>query len=225
MKTIKDKDTLNRLCASSYYRKIFSNDMNELTELFLCRPGDIVIEQNNRSSYLFYLPYGRLKVSYLTANAKTIIVNQLKGPCLIGEMELFNEKESFTVEALEECLLVGFPLATCEKLLKEDVRFLQHVCVELSVKERNNVRRLLHSLSYPLKNRLARFILDYSENDCFRIKKVTVAESLGVSYRHLESVMSSFVEDKVLAKEKLVYRILNKKELERLSAELRDPLF
>ncbi len=199
--------------------------MQKHAVLFLCEQGETLLKQNGHSAYLFYLPHGRCKVSYLTANAKTIIVNQLKGPCLIGEMELFNEKESFTVESLEESLLVGFPLAECEKMLKEDVRFLQHVCLELSVKERNNARRLLHAFSYPLKNRLARFILDYAEQDTLRIKKVTIAESLGVSYRHLESVMDDFVKDGILAKDRLVYRLCDRKALEELSGELRDGLF
>ena len=225
MKHLDDNDTLNRLCSSAYYKEIFSDAMREHAELFLCERGEILLKQNSRNEYLYYLPHGRCKVSYLTANAKTIIVNQLKGPCLIGEMELFNEKESFTVESLEESLLVGFPLADCENTLKEDVRFLQHVCLELSVKERNNARRLLHAFSYPLKNRLARFILDYAEDDILRIKKVTIAESLGVSYRHLESVMNDLVCQSILKKEKLLYRIADRAVLEELSNELRDGLF
>ena len=45
------------------------------------------------------------------------------------------------------------------------------------------------------------------------LKKTIIAESLGVSYRHLEKVMNDFVLEGILKKERLVYTIIDKKAL------------
>ena len=66
-------------------------------------------------------------------------------------------------------------------------------------------------------NRLARFILDNKEGDLLKVKKVVIAETLGVSYRHLESVINELVERKILEKRKLTYLIKDLKALEELS--------
>ena len=60
-------------------------------------------------------------------------------------------------------------------------------------KEGNNARRLIYSSGFPLDIRLADFILNNSEGKIFRIKKVEIAEILGASYRHIETLMADFV--------------------------------
>lgn len=79
---------------------------------------------------------------------------------------------------------------------------------------------LLHSFAYPLENRLARFILDNRQEKYFYVKKVLIAESLGVSYRHVGKVMNDFINEKYLSKEGLVYTITNEEALTALAQEL-----
>lgn len=79
---------------------------------------------------------------------------------------------------------------------------------------------LVRSFAYPFENSLAKFILDHCQEDYFLIKKVEIAESLGVSYRHVETVMSNFVEKKYLCKQKLIYTITDKEALLHLAKEL-----
>ena len=75
-----------------------------------------------------------------------------------------------------------------------------------------------HSNSFNL--RLARFILDNSDGKTLSIRKVTIAESLGISYRHLEKLMNDLCTQKILEKIKLRYKIIDIKRLEELSSKL-----
>ena len=87
-------------------------------------------------------------------------------------------------------------------------------------KERSNSKKLMHAGGFPLENRLADFILRNSNGRIFTIKKVEIAETLGVSYRHLEKVMSDFVNTGYLKKERLVYHIEKRDALLKLAEKL-----
>ena len=170
--------------------------------------------------FLYYLYQGRCKVSTVSANGKTHIVNTLKGPCLVGEIEFITRGEAYKVSALEGSYVIGIDLLKYRDKLLHDSRFLRALCRELAMKEKNSSIRMINSFAYPLKNRLAEFIIDYSENGVFRIKKTVTAESLGVSYRHLEKVMDEFIKARYLNKKGLQYRICDSRALEDLAREL-----
>ena len=57
-------------------------------------------------------------------------------------------------------------------------------------------------------------------NGVVNIRKTIIAESLGVSYRHLEKVMSDMVEEGLLDKEGKKYKIVKRKEMEKLAEAL-----
>ena len=136
------------------------------------------------------------------------------------QMELVRNVSTFTVQALEKSRMLGIRLDECKKHLLEDAFFLRRICSDLIYKERTEALILLRSFTYPFENRLAKFILDNCQGEYFLIKKVQIAESMGVSYRHVETVMSSFVAKNYLSKQKLIYRIRDKEALVDLAKEL-----
>ena len=83
-----------------------------------------------------------------------------------------------------------------------------------------NAAALLHAFGYPLENRLAKFILENRQEDKFIVRKVDVAESLGVSYRHEGKVMKYFLDKKYLMKDKFIYTIIYENALMNLAKEL-----
>ena len=116
--------------------------------------------------------------------------------------------------------MLGIRLSECKQSLLGDAFFLRRLCSDLIYKERTEALLLVRSFTYPFENRLAKFILDNCQENYFLIKKVQIAESLGVSYRHVETVMRAFVEKKYLSKQKLIYTIIDKEALLHLAKEL-----
>lgn len=151
----------------------------------------------------------------------SVILQTLHGPCLIGEMELVRKVASFTVQALEICRMLSIPLRYCRNYLLQDTYFLRKLCFDLIGKERTEALSLITAFSYPLENRMAKFILDNRQGDYFYIKKVHVAESLGVSYRHAGKIIHDFIEKGYLSKEKMVYTITDENALKYLAKELK----
>ena len=220
MRIIENSALLGRYLDAEPYINYFREYLHPYTRIFEYEPGEIVLEQDAPPTYLFLMVFGRCCVRVLLANGKSVILQTLRAPCLIGEMELLRKVPSFTVQALERSRMLAIPLNPCGSYLLEDAYFLRHLCADLICKERVEAYTLLHSFAYPTENRLAKFILDNRQGNDFYIKKVLVAESLGVSYRHIEKVMSDFVDRHYLSKQKLVYTIQNERALTDLAQEL-----
>lgn len=220
MKEIKDSLLLNEYVSCEPYTEYFSDYIRSYAKIVEFEAGEYVFLQDERPKCLYLMLQGRCSVRMHLANGKCIILHTMDAPCLIGEMELIREVPSFTVQTLEKCRMLSMSLRECRTYLLNDARFLKRLCYDLIGKERMNAASLIHAFGYPLENRLAKFILDNRQGNQFLIKKVHIAESLGVSYRHMGKVMRDFVNEGYLLKNKLVYTILNEKALIALAKEL-----
>ncbi len=203
------------------FREWFGERFHNEARMILFQTGETLIEQGESSHALILLLEGRVSISAIMPNGKRRILKIESAPALLGELELLEmTPPTMTVRALEGCRTVLLPFSPCRNLLLSDPLFLQHLGILLCHKERQGVQRLFHTFSYPLENRLARFILEMKENNCFLVRKVTAADSLGVSYRHLSDVLGDFVRKGYLRKEGLSYSIVNDKALKSLAEQM-----
>ncbi|MBR3227508.1 MAG: cyclic nucleotide-binding domain-containing protein [Erysipelotrichaceae bacterium] len=218
MELLDNKRLYETILSSEGFRNYFA-DTGELEgRLLYYETGEDL--RSPGKDFLYYLYKGRCKVSTVSANGKTHIVNTLKAPCLVGEIEFITGGEAYKVSTLEGSYVIEIDLLRYRNALLHDSCFLRALCKELAAKEKNSSIRMINSFAYPLKNRLAGFIIDYAEDDVFRIKKTVIAESLGVSYRHLEKVMDEFVKAGYLDKKGLIYRLSDRSTLAKLAREL-----
>lgn len=220
MKILHDPALLQKLLSSKACTDYFAPQFRPHFSLVEFAPGERVIHQDAPADHLFLMLDGRCHVRVGLANGKSVILQMMQPPCLIGEMELLRNVSPFTVLALEPCRMLALPMAVCKPMLLENAYFLRRVAADLVWKERGMTLTLLHTFGYPLENRLAKFLLDNRQGDCCDIRKVVMAESLGVSYRHVESVMSRFVREGYLTKEGLTYRIRDPQALAELARDL-----
>ncbi|MBQ7795547.1 MAG: transcriptional regulator YeiL [Lachnospiraceae bacterium] len=221
MKTIKNPIIRKQYLASELYRAYFKDTMIEYTQVLEYDAGEYVLQQSMEPVYLYLMVQGRCSVRASLANGKSVILQTLHAPCLIGEMELVRDVSPFTVQALEKCLMLVIPLKQCRNILLQDSYFLRRLCSDLVWKERMEALSLICTFGYPLENRLAKFILDNRQENCFYIKKVHIAESLGVSYRHVGKVLNDFIARRYLSKNKFVYTIIDEEALASLAEELK----
>ena len=220
MKEIKREKLKEQVLTSQGYRRFFPSSMDEHGRFVKVDRGEVILQQEEDSPSLYYIVSGRWSVSFLMPNGKTVLVNTLEAGGLIGEVELLEPIRCFTVRCLEDSVLVAFSKEIVEEQLGNDPNFLRQVALELSRKERSNIYRLIHAFTYPLQNRLAKFILDYSEGELFQVRKVVMAQTLGASYRQVENVLTQFIKEGILEKEQLTYRIRKRDALLQYASEL-----
>ncbi len=221
METIKDKNRIRQALSTSSYTELFPRAMDHYAILQRSSPGEMLIRQGSEPENLFYLLRGRCSVNCVLPNGKNIILSSISHPCLIGEMELIDPKRSaLSVKTLEYCELLTFPMSVSRSVLLNNVSFLQKICILLADKEFQSVKRFFAASGCSLNKRLAAFILEQREGDEYRIRKKQAAETLGVSYRHLETVLNSFLNEGILSKNHLVYHIEKEYVLCELAKEI-----
>ena len=213
MEKIYDQNTVKNYLNTKGYRNYFSEEFDKDAFVIKTGPGEILIDQGDEAVNLYYLIDGKCRVKTVNQEGKSFILNTIVAPALVGEIELITEDVSFSVETIDRCTLIALPLAICREKLLNDRRFLLRLCELLTEKEREHALKLVQYTYYPLENRLSAFILENALNGRLSLRKTVIAESLGVSYRHLETVMKDFIEKGILRKDRFIYTIENKEEL------------
>lgn len=122
-------------------------------------------------------------------------------------------RQSHGVVAITDCLCFSVDIRACRDKLANDVRFLRHLCLLLSEKAKNDTYNYSKNQSYPLKIKLASYILMTENRGIYRERHTETAEYLGVTYRHLLYVLAEFTENGILEKNKAGYRIKDWKAL------------
>lgn len=141
MKLIHDPSLLEQYLSGPPYTDYFEDGFRPYTQVMDYAAGESVLQQGVPSRYLFLMLRGRCCVRVALANGKTMILQTLKAPCLIGEMELLQEVSAFTVQALEKSRMLALPLIPCGAVLSRNVHFLRRICSDLILKERRGPSR------------------------------------------------------------------------------------
>lgn len=187
---------------------IMDTDVTRCTSRVRFEPDEGIMEEGTRPVYLFYLVNGRAKLYLSHDNGRITLINFLTAPCFIGEMELLDdERLANGVQAITVCECYAIRLDECREKLLNDTKFLRYICRFLSRKAIGNTANYSRNQSYPLKNRLAAFMLETAWNGVYREPHGEVAEYLGVTYRHLLYVLADFVKTGLIEKTSAGYRI------------------
>lgn len=197
----------------------FSFNIRPYTSVVLFDGGEIILEEGQKPSCLYYLIDGRAKLFLSHGNGRISLINFLNASCFIGEMELLGAQDvSNGVTAVTPCTCYQIHTSECTTAILNDAKFLRHLCLFLSKKAIGNTRSYSRNQSYPLENRLASFVLLTSCNGFYREKHTEVSEYLGVSYRHLLYVLAAFVKKGLLKKTAQGYLIQKPEELQLLAS-------
>ena len=211
MKNITNDLILKKYASKDVFIRYFRGYSKDVFKIFEFQSGEYIVRQEEPLTYLHLLMEGRCNVQAILPNGKKAILRNFTEPELIGEMEILSDVQSYSVQALQRCFTIALPLPDYQEALLKDAYFLRAVCDDLVRKERSESMKLIHSFTYPLENR---------QDNTFHIMKVQIAESLGVSERHVGNIMSSFLKTGYLIKNKTAYIIADEKQLLELADEM-----
>jgi CRP/FNR family transcriptional regulator, putaive post-exponential-phase nitrogen-starvation regulator len=218
-KTEKRLDYLEGNFISHY----FSFPIKQYMEVHEYERDEWIIQEGSRPNFLFYVIEGNAKIYITHQNGKVSLIDFINPNDFVGEMELLNEVYyTKGIQASTKTICFAIPLRLCREQLLEDKTFLRELAKFLSVKSTKMAAKYYQSLSFPLENRLADFILQTADAGIYKEKHVTVCEFLGVSYRHLLHVLAQFCEKGYLEKRGRYYFIQQYDSLKRLSGLLRN---
>lgn len=179
--------------------------------------GEVICHQGDTLKTLSYILEGQIKIVRRVYNGREHILDTKSAPTLIGEIELLTQKKCVSsVIALTPVTVAKLPLEHLKADLLNDASFLLNISKELAQTLYQQNILSTTNITYTLKERLATHILKVATNDCFRPERTRLAESFGVSYRHVSRVLYQLTKSGILEKDKLYYHIKDKKALKKL---------
>lgn len=224
MNIISNRKLLNSYVEKYNLNQIFDAELIENLQLFCFDKGEIIFNKGIDLDYMYFLVKGKIKIYILQDNGKLLLIRLNEPPNILGDIELLTDYQTQChVESLDESLFICAKMSRIRETACNNVTFLQFIVKNLSSKLYTISNSASINVLYPLENRLASFILslckeDLAVNSKVPIPKLTeVATLLGTSYRHLNRIISQFIEKNIIEKRKGVIIIKDFSELEKLS--------
>ena len=201
---------------------LFSFDIRPYIQLYYFKKGTALYRENGTVDCLYFVMSGQVSVSLTQKNGRTSTVELVPGQGVLGELELVGAQcGPQEACAMTDVWCLGFPLKQCREKLLGDALFLKHLCQLMGHKLIANRDVFTACQAYPLKNRLAAYLLLVIPKGAPLSQPLTgVARYLGVTYRHLLRVMGDLQKQGLLQKQADGYRISDRPALQKLADEI-----
>lgn len=203
------------------FLSLFSFDITPYTKEVKYRKGETILSAGSDGGNLIYIFSGESRCCYIYPDGILSVLDYAPAPALYGELELLGvQKYTALVEALtqaEACVVNTLPIR--EKLLCDAV-FLRYLAGYTAKKLFRVNMQMASSVSFPLRKRLAGYILDHEKDGIYSVSHTEASGFLCVSYRHLLHVFSEFEgEGLIERRSRGVYIVRNRRGLERERVE------
>lgn len=195
--------------------------------LYMFNKNDYICKEEENLDNMFFLVEGKAKVSKHLENGKSLLISFYNPFTIIGDVEFIrNNPTDCSVQAIKDTYCIGINFDIVRNQLIKDCKFLINICDYLSEKLTSGSNNSSINLLYPLENRLASYIVAFTNLDTHN-KKFTleenyseIAELLGTSYRHLNRTLSKLCSDKILKRNKKEFIIEDLDKLLYLAGDL-----
>lgn len=198
---------------------MFTEDMRPFMELLLFKKGEYICTDNEKLNYLFFFVDGKAKVYSTLSNGKSLLLCFYQGFKVLGDLEMINSEPATTnVQVIVDTYCIGISIEKVKTYLLDDAKFLRYICNSLGEKLNRCSKNSSINLLYPLKNRLASYILATGEN--LDESLTEISELLGTSYRHLLRTLNNMCQKGLIKKNDTGFEIMDKKVLTKLASDL-----
>ena len=194
------------------HQKLYSSISQEMV-LEIYAPGEVIIDAFKPIDYLRYMLVGKAKILLVHENGNQSIVHFVPPGEFLGELTFLKaENPHKHVAAIGQCLFLSVPMDKALTTLSKDSVFLYNLAHIVGMKLEFRTKVNTKNQNYPLKNRLAAYILTSEHKGIYKEKHTETAEYLGVSYRHLLYTIKEFLDEGTIYRAKGHY-LLNKEAL------------
>lgn len=224
----------NKNLLIKYVRKygidnLFLKNMVDYMELLKFDQDEAIFYEGEELEYFYFLVEGKVKIYSLLKNGKQVLLRFIQPPGTLGEIELMgNYPVKNNAIATRESILIGIKNRIIEEKAMNDSNFLLYINKILSHKLYTIDKTMALNQTYPLKTRLASYLVTLSSAQERRVKEIKsfqiedIAELLGSSVRHLNRVINDLRERDIIDKKNNLILIKNYDRLKELAKELYD---
>jgi len=214
-------------CAScgSRHKSIFCDlsekeiqNMNDIKGCNIYNRGQIIFHEGNRTSGIYCINKGKIKLFQLGAEGKEQIIRFAKAGDVIGYRALLSEEPlSASAEAIEEAAVCFIPKVQIMSLITENPNFNFKLLKTLSHELGEAAKVITDLAQKPVRERLAETLLmlrdtfDMNEDQTIQVKlsREELANIVGTATESVIRLLSEFKKDEMIALEGRNIRLLN----------------
>lgn len=224
MKRISNNDRLNHYFIKHDIENIFDKDIINYAQLHFYQKEEFILEAESELEYYYLLVDGKIKITYLFENGKSMLLKFYKTFNSIGDLELLkNIPIRCNVEAIEDTYLIAIPSTILRKKYIDNLNFLHYLIDSLSEKLNATINNGSYNSVYPLINRLASYLVEHiTDKNYVRLNSSfkEIAQFLGTTYRHLSRTFKELESKSIIKCEDKTIYILDEDRLRELSKNL-----
>ncbi|WP_242225374.1 Crp/Fnr family transcriptional regulator [Bacillus cereus group sp. BfR-BA-01380] len=193
-------------------------------------PNEIILFEGIELESLLFLVEGKIKITSSIETGKSLLLRFVKPFSIIGDIELIrNVPVQSQVRAVNECLLIGLHFDYIKEHEMDNPRFLHTLLEHVSYKLQTCTTASRVNLLASVENKFASYLMstlspELDNNFGVEIKTSNIkeiADLLGTTYRHLNRVIHSLSQKKIIERDKNSIRILNWTRLEEMANGIR----
>lgn len=230
MKFIQELELLESKLREYHFEKMFDQERQLPFTLQQYEQDEIILLEGIELESLLFLVDGKVKITSSVETGKSLLLRFVQPFSIIGDIELIrNVPVQSQVKAVNECLLIGLHFDYIKKHEMNNPKFLHTLLEHVSYKLQTCTTASRVNLLASVENKFASYLmstLSPEPDNNFGLELKTsnikeIAELLGTTYRHLNRVIHSFSEKKIIEKNRNSIRILNWVNLEEMSNGIR----
>lgn len=224
MERISNNELLKYYFVKYDIENIFDDNIINYAQLHFYHKDEVILKAEAELEYYYLLVKGKVKISYLFENGKSMLLKFYKEFNIIGDIELLKDKPiRCNVEAAEDTYLIAIPSTILRKKYMNNVNFLHHLVDSLSEKLEATINNTSYNFIYPLINRLASYLVEHITDKNSIVLSSSfkeIAQFLGTTYRHLNRTFKELEAEKIIKCENTTIHILDEAKLRELSKNL-----
>ena len=224
MKKISNNDLLKHYFVKHDIEKILGKDIINYAKLHFYKKNEFILEAESELDYYFLLVDGKIKISYLFENGKSMLLKFYSDFMSIGDLELLRNKPiRCNVEAIENSYLIAIPSEILRKKYVNNVEFLHYLVNSLSEKLEATINNSSYNYVYPLINRLASYLVEHIRDNKYIMINSSfkeIAQFLGTTYRHLGRTLKELELMSIIKCDNKIIYILDENKLRELSKNM-----
>lgn len=212
---------LNHYILKHNIEDILDREILEYAQLHIYQKDEMILKAENTLEYYYLIADGKIKISYLFENGKSMLLKFYQDFNSIGDVELLkNVPILCDIEAIKDTYLIAIPAEILRTKFMSNLKFLHHLINCLSEKLYVTVNNSSYNFVYPLINRLSSYLMEHKieKNDIvLNSTYKDISEFLGTTYRHLNRTFKEMEEEGIIKVNKKTVHILNEDKLRELS--------
>ncbi|WP_077595987.1 Crp/Fnr family transcriptional regulator [Oceanobacillus kimchii] len=230
MKFIQDWKLLKTKLREYRIEQIFNQKKTLPFTLQQYEQDEIILLEGIELKSLLFLVEGKAKIASNVETGKSLLLRFVQPFSIIGDIELIRDVPvQSQVKAVNECLLIGLPFDYIKQHEINNPKFLQTLLEHVSYKLQTCTTASSVNLLASVENKFASYLMSTispEPDNNFGIELRTsnikeIADLLGTTYRHLNRVINSLCQRKIIKKDIDSIRILNWTVLEEISNGIR----